>query len=352
MQYGGDEDLTLDEAAERQAAEDRAFEENPYGTGGDPDASTEYDYDAGSVATDIDYQPGDNGLSDEFTSYGDTDAYSRQFGNYNDADEDDEDDADDEYDEDDDDDDDYDDDDDDEDDDYGDWDDNWEEGEEDVVGIGTTLEDAHKNPQKYEHGSVITIGGRQYTVHNIGGHVSLVEDLSGQDDEKKSNKPKVIDWKKGQPITPRMVQRFWPIMREKLDDNYEVRQLMFKVSKKAYAGLQSYTQGQDLLKTLATVHKVKEAFARNRGELKIFVIDEIISILNRMGKRTLVAVGLVAKGFAAHSWTQLGNFINIRQDFELTVEDDVKDELQDLFEVAVPLLNGEAKKQGKEQDKK
>lgn len=378
-------------SAEKQAAEDRAFEENPYGTGGDPDASGEYDYDAGAVATDIDYQPGDNGISDEFTNYNDTDAYARQFGNYYAEDEgvDDYDEY--EYDDDDDDDD-------EDDDDVEDWDDNWadeydvavsgggpvtsrggtrrggyQEPDPDQVGQRATVGDIggnvvyanmpamQKDKSRFRDGTIVRVedSGRKRkdkdgeekpipitfraSRNKNTGAVSLTvvpngtEYSDNQKQSKENSKRNAkIPWKPGDQITLELLNKVW-FEFHKLK-NIEVQGLIDKANQALETLMQTFSTGSMLVQYVKMYDQLRQWTGRTRSDF----IGTVLQMASRTGVRNTLTVVSTVGALFMQDWEDPLLIATLPKVVErVLVMPVIRNVLNLLFRVAVPILEGQ-----------
>lgn len=323
---GEDEDLL---ERERQAAEDRAFEQNPYGTGVDPDAPQEYDYEASPEATDVDYQPGDNGFSDEFTNHAGTDLYANQFGNHQDDDEagedaenaDDDDNNNYEVEEED------------------EWSEDWdgdEEDEEDIAGVGKTLDDMKANQQKYPDGTVLQIGNRKYRVQH-GGLVDLSiqneEDLKKAEAKKKKKKRKgvKINWKPGDRITLDLLNQVW-FECHKIK---KAEPLIDAANDAIKTAIQSISTGSNIVLYI----KAYDQFRQWAGQPRSDFIGTMLQMASRFGIRTTFATVSTVQAFFTQTWLDPLVISTLPATVEAALGVfPIKTILDKLFSIVVPIL--------------
>ncbi len=304
---------------ERQAAEDRAFELNPHGTGVDPDIDLnyDYDYDASPELTDADYQP-NNSFSDDFTNYGGADPYANQFGQNDDEGEN-EDDADEEtkrrrqadsgeF--------------------IEDWDGDeaetdGEDGEvgREAKGEKTDGETADTDEDQYANETPKQRAKRE-----------AKEAKATQQAEYQNLK---VKWKKGDPIDIKVLGSVWGQCR-KIN---QVRPLTEAVNRSLEAAL--IASGPNLMIKL---NKYIQSVQEQDNDL----LGSLLKLAQSDGKRLAVTTGAIVESIFDQQWMQVLLLATLPKTLEgLIAAAPVQAALQALFTVAVPIINGTAKKQSK-----
>lgn len=344
-----DDDLA---ARERQAAEDRAFELNPYGTGVDPDMHLGYDYnyDESPELTDVDFQPGNDDFSSDFTNYAGSDPYADQFGNDDDEDDENEDQEDfdsfDDYD--DDDDDDYDDDDDDDDDDYdeddyGDFDYDDEDDEEDNDDDDDDGDDDGDDDDGGEDGAAAGDEGGNGKKGKKGKKGKRgkkgKKGKQGKKGKKKQNEGKTKEvtgksalskWMPGMPITVKLLDDVW--QKLKLID--QVKPMIDAANKALKSAMQVSSNGA-----------VMTLYQKTKGADD--VIGALLKLANSKGKRMALGVGAVLEALADQQWAQVAMLFTLPTVLNgLLAVPQVKSVLTTALSVAKPILEKKATAKG------
>lgn len=298
---------------ERQAAEDRAFELNPHGTGVDPDLDLNYnyDYEASPELTDADYQPNNN-FSDDFTNYAGADPYSSQFGQNNEADEDDETkpDADEDVDT------------------IEDWDD---EGDDDDD--GEAEEQWRRERQDADQDS-----DEDYKLKTT--KVKKEKDAYGRDvtvEYSKQKRPQV-KWQEGDPINTVVLNNVW----KKCKRIKSVVPMMQAAN--AAVDQMLLASGSTLVLKLARyVNTVKDA---NESADTIGTMLDIIA--SNMNKSLLYTTVAVVEAIGDQQWMQPLMILGMQEILDsFLAMAPLKQIMEKLFKVAVPFINGVAKDDAK-----
>ena len=322
---------------ERQAAEDRAFELNPFGTGVDPDMDLNYDYDyeTSPELTDADYQP-NNSFSDDFTNYGGADPYASQFGQDDEAAEDEDDENDNAS----------------HDEDYGDEQEDWD-GDDDEIAYWEGDDDEDWSDKEDDEAGRKEDdkdgNGQDKTDREQTKPLTRQEKREAQKKEKQAQARKQeqssmrhgyynnlkVKWIKGDPVNLQTLSYVWGQCR-KIN---QVRPLMDEVNRALDGAL--LESGPNLMikfnKYLHTINTQEDD-----------MMGSLLDLANSGGKRLALTTGAVVEAIFDQQWLQPVMMATVPATLSgIIASQPMQSILQKLFEKAVPIINGMAKDQAK-----
>ena len=328
---------------ERQAAEDRAFELNPHGTGVDPDIdlSYDYDYEASPELTDADYQP-NNSFSNDFTNYGGADLYASQFGQDDEADNVDDDDENGgvNYAE----------------EDYGDEQEDWDGDEEDEDDDWYDDEDNEDDPNDQEKDDKDDDGDdkdkKDKADDKQSKPLTKEEKKAAKEKQKKEKEAQArkqkeddvrhayyngikVKWKKGDPVNLAMLSETWGQCR-KIND---LRSLMDQVNEALDNAL--LASGTNLM---IKFNKYLHSLTTQDDDM----MGSLLQLANSSGKRLALTTGAVVEAIFDQQWMQPVMLATVPATLSgIIATQPLQFLLQKLCEKAVPIINRMAKDQAK-----